>query len=253
MISCLVRSSNKLMRRRAGCEVEVSRRTAAIAGVARSARSSLVFARPSQQPTRNCCFAVIHPIVRHNVVPSTIVKSSTTAVRFIHHHHEQTPASKVCPDAKTALALSGLKSGDMIAVGGFGLGGIPETLLNELSFQDHGPTSLTVVSLTAGVDSFGLGRLFEAGKVKRMISSYVGENKVGGLIVGFVVNLCVNTSTDLFMAKCIRTQIVQPTELRTHVFQWRARGRAGAAGNNSCKTSCHWEWNAGNLHTGWCR
>ena len=118
---------------------------------------------------------------------SSSSSSSTTPVRFIHHHHEQTPVSKVCPDAKTALALSGLKSGDMVAVGGFGLGGIPETLLNEISFQENGPTSLTVISLTAGVDSFGLGRLFEAGKVKRMISSYVGENKVSNLSMKFVL------------------------------------------------------------------
>mmetsp|Transcript_19140 Transcript_19140/g.41448 ORF Transcript_19140/g.41448 Transcript_19140/m.41448 type:complete len:345 (-) Transcript_19140:222-1256(-) len=98
------------------------------------------------------------------------------ARRFIHHHKE-TPISKVCPDANTALKLSGLKSGDTIAVGGFGLGGIPETLLNALSTKKDGPTNLTVASLTAGVDSIGLGKLFEAGKVKRMISSYVGENK----------------------------------------------------------------------------
>ena len=92
-------------------------------------------------------------------------------------HSRSKLATKVCHNAKTALKLSGLKSGDTIAVGGFGLGGIPETLLNELSSQHDGPTELTVASLTAGVDSFGLGRLFESGKVKRMISSYVGENK----------------------------------------------------------------------------
>ena len=109
--------------------------------------------------------------------PSTTL-TTNLAVRRCIHHHKDTPISKVCSDAKTALALSGLKSGDTVAVGGFGLGGIPETLLNELSSQDDGPTNLTVASLTAGVDSFGLGRLFEAGKVKRMISSYVGENKV---------------------------------------------------------------------------
>ena len=98
------------------------------------------------------------------------------------HRHRATPPSKRCPDAKTALALSGLKAGDTIAVGGFGLGGIPETLLNALSSQNDGLSSLTVVSLTAGVDSFGLDRLFEAGKVKRVISSYVGENKVSFLV-----------------------------------------------------------------------
>ena len=94
--------------------------------------------------------------------------------RFIHQRSAE--MTKLCPDAKTALALSGLKSGDTIAVGGFGLGGTPETLLNELASREDGPTDLTVASLTAGVDGFGLGRLFEAGKVKRMISSYVGEN-----------------------------------------------------------------------------
>ncbi|KAL7543461.1 hypothetical protein ACHAXR_012749 [Thalassiosira sp. AJA248-18] len=103
--------------------------------------------------------------------------NTVTAARRYIHHHENTPITKICPNAETALKLSGLKSGDTIAVGGFGLGGIPETLLNALSSQEDGPSNLTVASLTAGVDSFGLGRLFEAGKVKRMISSYVGENK----------------------------------------------------------------------------
>jgi len=107
---------------------------------------------------------------------SSISTSPSTARRFI-HHHKDTPITKLCSDAKTALQLSGLKSGDTVAMGGFGNGGIPETLLNALSSQEDGPTNLTVASLTAGVDSFGLGRLFEAGKVKRMISSYVGENK----------------------------------------------------------------------------
>lgn len=142
-----------------------------------SARS--VFARPPKQLELNRYLALNSHPAAYQIASSTIATPSslTTQRRFI-HHHEQTPSSKVCPDAKTALALSGLKSGDMVAVGGFGLGGIPETLLNEISFQDDGPTNLTVISLTAGVDSFGLGRLFEAGKVKRMISSYVGENKV---------------------------------------------------------------------------
>lgn len=95
--------------------------------------------------------------------------------RRIHHH--TTVPSKLCKDASTALQLSGLKSGDTVAVGGFGLGGTPETLLNTLSAWEDGPSNLTVASLTAGVDGFGLGKLFECGKVKRMIASYVGENK----------------------------------------------------------------------------
>ena len=68
--------------------------------------------------------------------------------------------------------------GATVAVGGFGLSGIPETLLNELSRDDFPEArDLTVVSLTAGVDGFGLGRLIDAGKVKRFMASYVGENK----------------------------------------------------------------------------
>ena len=119
-------------------------------------------------------------------VPCSLATHLTTR-RFIHRHQES--PTKLCPDAKSALALSGLKSGDTIAVGGFGNGGAPETLLNALSSQNDGPSSLTVASLTAGVDSFGLGRLFEAGKVKRMISSYVGENKVSSATEAMIVAL----------------------------------------------------------------
>lgn len=114
------------------------------------------------------------PRAIHRGEPPLLANNPPAPQRRYIHHVEMT---KLCPDAKTALSLSGLKSGDTIAVGGFGLGGTPETLLNELASREDGPTDLTVASLTAGVDDFGLGRLFEAGKVKRMISSYVGENK----------------------------------------------------------------------------
>lgn len=83
--------------------------------------------------------------------------------------------SKVVGSAKEALEGLNLQ-GVTVAVGGFGLGGIPETLLNELSTNANAK-DLVVASLTAGVDGFGLGRLLEAGKVKRLMSSYVGENK----------------------------------------------------------------------------
>ena len=85
------------------------------------------------------------------------------------------PLSKVVGSAKEALAGINLQ-GVTVAAGGFGLGGIPETLINEISQTDDAH-DLTVVSLTAGVDGFGIGKLLEAGKVKRLISSYVGENK----------------------------------------------------------------------------
>jgi 3-oxoacid CoA-transferase len=85
------------------------------------------------------------------------------------------PFSKVVGSAKEALEGVNLK-GATVAVGGFGLVGNPETLLEELSKAETAQ-DLTVASLTGGVDGFGIGKLLEAGKVKRLISSYVGENK----------------------------------------------------------------------------
>lgn len=73
-------------------------------------------------------------------------------------------------------ALSGIcRDGMLIACGGFGLCGMPETLINAL--LDAGVKDLTVVSNNAGVDGIGLARLIEAGRIKKMISSYVGNNK----------------------------------------------------------------------------
>ena len=81
---------------------------------------------------------------------------------------------KVYPDAKAALAGL-LKDGMMIMAGGFGLCGIPETLI--LAIRDSGVKNLTVVSNNAGIDGVGLGLLLETRQIKKMISSYVGENK----------------------------------------------------------------------------
>src|SRR5450830_477821 len=82
--------------------------------------------------------------------------------------------NKVYPDAKTALADI-IKDGQTIAVGGFGLCGIPEALIEAL--RDSGVKDLTCISNNAGVDGFGLGLLLETRQVKKMIASYVGENK----------------------------------------------------------------------------
>ncbi len=81
---------------------------------------------------------------------------------------------KVYPDAKSALAGL-LKDGMLIMAGGFGLCGIPETLIQAI--RDSGVKNLTIVSNNAGVDGAGLGLLLETRQVKKMISSYVGENK----------------------------------------------------------------------------
>lgn len=75
-----------------------------------------------------------------------------------------------------AAALSDLVSdGQTLAVGGFGLCGIPEALIAAL--RDTGVKDLTVISNNAGVDGFGLGQLLATRQIKKMISSYVGENK----------------------------------------------------------------------------
>jgi 3-oxoacid CoA-transferase subunit A len=81
---------------------------------------------------------------------------------------------KVFADA--ASALSGLLTNDMtVMAGGFGLCGIPETLITAL--RDSGVTGLTAISNNAGVDDFGLGLLLKTRQIRKMISSYVGENK----------------------------------------------------------------------------
>ena len=82
--------------------------------------------------------------------------------------------SKVYPDAKSAL--QGLLHDDMtIAAGGFGLCGIPENLIQAL--VDSGAKQLTIVGNNAGVDDFGMGLLLKTRQVKKVIASYVGENK----------------------------------------------------------------------------
>lgn len=81
---------------------------------------------------------------------------------------------KVFPDAATALR--GLVAdGQTLAVGGFGLCGIPEALIAAL--RDSGVTGLTAISNNAGVEGFGLGQLLATRQIRKMISSYVGENK----------------------------------------------------------------------------
>src|SRR4051794_18837638 len=81
---------------------------------------------------------------------------------------------KVYPDAATALAGI-VKDGQTIAVGGFGLCGIPEALIAAL--RDSGVKNLTAISNNAGVDDAGLGQLLATRQIRKMISSYVGENK----------------------------------------------------------------------------
>lgn len=82
--------------------------------------------------------------------------------------------NKLYPSADAAL--DGLIDNDItLAVGGFGLCGIPEALI--LALRDSGKSGFTVISNNAGVDGFGLGLLLETRQIRKMVSSYVGENK----------------------------------------------------------------------------
>src|SRR5208337_4413346 len=82
---------------------------------------------------------------------------------------------KVFPDARSAM--DGLvKDGMTLMAGGFGLCGIPETLIEAV--KESGAKNLTFISNNAGVDGIGLGVLLETGQIRKMISSYVGENKI---------------------------------------------------------------------------
>src|SRR5467141_4835458 len=88
--------------------------------------------------------------------------------------HRGHPMKKVYPDA--AAALKGLLRDNMtIAAGGFGLCGIPENLIQAL--DSSGVKGLTIVGNNAGVDDFGMGLLRKTRQVKKVIASYVGENK----------------------------------------------------------------------------
>jgi 3-oxoacid CoA-transferase subunit A len=83
--------------------------------------------------------------------------------------------NKVYPDARSALADI-VADGITIMSGGFGLCGIPTSLI--LALRDLGPKNLTVISNNAGVDGAGLGLLLETKQIRKMVSSYVGENKL---------------------------------------------------------------------------
>jgi 3-oxoacid CoA-transferase subunit A len=93
---------------------------------------------------------------------------------FTLHNEKGIGMNKIYPDAAAALA-GVVRDGQTIAVGGFGLCGIPEALIEAL--RDSGVKNLTAISNNAGVDGFGLGQLLTTRQIKKMIASYVGENK----------------------------------------------------------------------------
>ncbi len=83
--------------------------------------------------------------------------------------------NKIVKDAAEALQKAGLKDGATVLLGGFGLCGIPENLI--LATRELGVKDLTMISNNAGVDDFGIGLLLQTRQVRKMVSTYVGENK----------------------------------------------------------------------------
>jgi 3-oxoacid CoA-transferase, A subunit len=104
--------------------------------------------------------------------PQVCVRSKPSRIRWT--TKEGARMNKIFASASEALA-GVVRDGQTIAVGGFGLCGIPEALIAAL--RDSGVKNLTCISNNAGVDGFGLGLLLETRQIKKMISSYVGENK----------------------------------------------------------------------------
>lgn len=88
-------------------------------------------------------------------------------------HHTPQNGSKIYSTA--AAAVQDVKDGNTLLIGGFGVCGVPQSLINAL--EKSGKKNFTCVSNNAGVEDFGLGILLKNRQVKRMISSYVGENK----------------------------------------------------------------------------
>ncbi len=82
--------------------------------------------------------------------------------------------NKVVPDAREAIRRAGIGDGAVIMAGGFGLCGIPENCI--AAIRELGMRELTFISNNAGVDDFGLGLLLQTRQIRKMVSSYVGEN-----------------------------------------------------------------------------
>lgn len=102
--------------------------------------------------------------------------------RLIHRHLQRSNLSRISKYAihskvcSLEKAVSNLKSGQTLLSGGFGVCGLPESLIEEAIRQNIG--NLTVVSSNAGMDNFGLGLMLRKGLIKRMVGSYLGSNKL---------------------------------------------------------------------------
>jgi 3-oxoacid CoA-transferase subunit A len=101
---------------------------------------------------------------------TTTLSGQTTT----HNQQDSLTLNKILPNAETAVA--DISAGATIMVGGFGLSGIPENLINAV--RDKGVRHLTVISNNAGLEGIGVGRWLENGQIRKIIGSYVGDNKL---------------------------------------------------------------------------
>jgi 3-oxoacid CoA-transferase subunit A len=107
-------------------------------------------------------------------VPASSGGSLTANFPVRRPNSEEVAVNKVVRNAREAI--QDIKDGASIMMGGFGLCGIPENLISAL--REKGPKDLTVMSNNAGIDDFGIGILLQTRQVRKMISTYVGENKL---------------------------------------------------------------------------
>src|SRR5690606_21279962 len=144
----------------------------------RMERATVLSVAPGSTPTvgQSCAAGSVDDPPPHCRLPESTWAYPGALGRIIRSVECEAPmaASKRFPDARAALADL-VADGQILAVGGFGLCGIPEALIAAL--RDSGVKGLTVISNNAGVDGFGLGQLLETRQIRKMISSYVGENK----------------------------------------------------------------------------
>jgi 3-oxoacid CoA-transferase len=101
---------------------------------------------------------------------------ASSSSRFFSSGESKNNSNKVFSSSADALAAAGLSAGQTLCVGGFGLCGIPMNLIKAIEQQKGDVKDLTVVSNNCGVDDWGLGVLLQTKQIKKMISSYVGEN-----------------------------------------------------------------------------
>src|SRR3982751_662671 len=157
-----------------------SMRTTPISRAIVSPASSRTAMRPRWRTVAWCRRCSRHSVLESSRRATRDSRSSRRTATSCRRSRPRIPRSKSMPNKKVYAdaqsALTGLTHDGMTVMsGGFGLCGIPENLI--LALRESGVKDLTVISNNAGVDGFGLGLLLETRQIRKMVSSYVGENK----------------------------------------------------------------------------